>query len=531
MWTGRQTLSSIESAIAKLHGEEGQLDGALRSAVGDAERLRKERSDALRELARIKLDEMTAGKLVEQSRCRRTPRRADPRRLSHAHRRRHGAARGADEGGGGRGSRTPYRGRSGGSCARGGRQPARAGRGKRAGDGGVARGQDGAGRGRGRRRRGREEGRCLRSRAGAKQKPYDDDALFAYLWRRRFGTREYAGTGIAKTIDRMVAEFVGFTDARPNYAALIEIPLRLREHATAKRAALEQPQGVLSAIERRAMLAAGVEAKEKALAEARHRLAVLDDTVEKKHGLLREVDQSRAALVAGDTNPAYNEALSTIAAADSKDDLRTLYMEARRTPTTADEAVVRRLETIDATIGKTDGEIARLRSAMVELSASPRRGRAGSRQVPQDGLRPPANHLRERGCHQRYAGQHPGRCGAQRRAVGAAAPGLQVETDAGQSGFRRGKLPVSVPPARWLVGQRQLAGRQLARAVEPRQLVARPRLALGRRRFHDRRLVLILRGSGPELHRPAKLPPVIPASMVRAHSARSSRAGTSNDAM
>src|SRR6185295_14748387 len=64
MWTGRETLSSIESAIAKLHGEESQLDGALRSAVGDAERLRKERGDALRELARVKLDEMAAGRLV-----------------------------------------------------------------------------------------------------------------------------------------------------------------------------------------------------------------------------------------------------------------------------------------------------------------------------------------------------------------------------------------------------------------------------------------------------------------------------------
>jgi hypothetical protein len=64
MWTGRQTLVSIESAIAKLHGEEGQLDQALRSAVGDADRLRKERSQGLRELARIKLDEMTAGRFV-----------------------------------------------------------------------------------------------------------------------------------------------------------------------------------------------------------------------------------------------------------------------------------------------------------------------------------------------------------------------------------------------------------------------------------------------------------------------------------
>ena len=64
MWTGRQTLASIESAIAKVHGEESQLDRALRSAVDDTERLRAERSQGLRELARIKLDEMTAGRLV-----------------------------------------------------------------------------------------------------------------------------------------------------------------------------------------------------------------------------------------------------------------------------------------------------------------------------------------------------------------------------------------------------------------------------------------------------------------------------------
>src|SRR5262249_49484322 len=154
----------------------------------------------------------------------------------------------------------------------------------------------------------------------------------------------------------------------PNYAALIEIPLRLREHATAKRAEVDAPQSALAAIERRAMVAAGIEPKETTLAEARHKLATLDDTLEKKRALLRSVDEARAALVAGDSNPAYNEALSTIVAADSKDDLATLYMEARRTPTTADEAVVRRMETIDAAVAKTDTEIADLRKAMVELS-------------------------------------------------------------------------------------------------------------------------------------------------------------------
>lgn len=45
MWTGRQTLGSIEGAIAKLRGEESQLDGALRSVMAEAERLRRDRRD------------------------------------------------------------------------------------------------------------------------------------------------------------------------------------------------------------------------------------------------------------------------------------------------------------------------------------------------------------------------------------------------------------------------------------------------------------------------------------------------------
>ena len=53
--------------------------------------------------------------------------------------------------------------------------------------------------------------------------------------------------------------------ARPNYAALIEIPLRLREHATAQRAAVAEPQAALADIERRAMLELGIDAKERAL--------------------------------------------------------------------------------------------------------------------------------------------------------------------------------------------------------------------------------------------------------------------------
>ena len=171
-----------------------------------------------------------------------------------------------------------------------------------------------------------------------------------------------------RIVDGLVADFIGYSNARPNYAALIEIPLRLKEHATARREAAADPQALLAQIERRALLEAGVDAKEQILAEARHKLAVVDDTVEQKSEMLRKADEARAALVAGDSNPVYNEALTTIASADTGDSLANLYAEARRTPTDADEALIAQLESIDAKITRTEAEIANLRRAAVDLS-------------------------------------------------------------------------------------------------------------------------------------------------------------------
>jgi len=236
MWTGRQTLTSIESAIAKLHGEEGQLDQALRSAVGDADRLRKERSDGLRELARIKLDEMTAGRLVGKLDAgeRRAMQILDDYRLrmaavteqratllkevASAEAERHTAAAAVEAAleavdtlrvqAEVKVQTTPEW-----LAAKTRRDEAEA----------VATEAE-------------KKAAASEAELGAKKKPYDDDPLFAYLWRRRFGSAAYGAGRIVRAIDRMLADFIGFGDVRPNYAALIEIPLRLREHATVRRA-------------------------------------------------------------------------------------------------------------------------------------------------------------------------------------------------------------------------------------------------------------------------------------------------------
>src|SRR6185295_11840076 len=366
MWTGRQTLASIEDAISKLHGEQSQLDQALRSAVGETERLRSERSHGLRELARIKLDEMAAGRLVGNLDAgeRRARQILDDYRLritaaaeqcsalqkevTQAEAARHAAAAEVE-----RALDVVEHDRA---EAEARVQATQAWRDtKEARDKAEAVAAEAE-----------KKAAASEAELGAKKRPYDEDPLFAYLWRRRFGTGQYLGGHIARMLDRMVAEFIAYDGARPNYAALIEIPQRLREHAAGQRQAVQAPQAALVETERHAMIEAGVDTEEKILAEARHKMAVIDDTVEKKREMLRKVDEARAALVTDNSDPAYNEALSTIAAADAADSIANLYAEARRTPTPADEAVVGRIEEIEQNIAKTETEITGLRREALE---------------------------------------------------------------------------------------------------------------------------------------------------------------------
>jgi hypothetical protein len=98
------------------------------------------------------------------------------------------------------------------------------------------------------------------------------------------------------------------------------------------------------------------------------KLAAADKAVEEKQGELRKLDEERGALVTDSLSPAYEEALATIALADSKDQLAALYLEARRTPTAADDAIVHKIETIDAAVSKADAEVAGLRSTAKDLA-------------------------------------------------------------------------------------------------------------------------------------------------------------------
>jgi regulator of replication initiation timing len=368
MMTGRQALGSIESAIGTLYREESELDTSLRSAVGEAERLRKERVDTLRELARVKLDEMAAGRLVDNLDAgeRRAVHILDDyrRRIAGVTERRDALIK---EAASAKAERD--------AAAKEVEEALAAVEALRAEvevkvQGEPAWQQAKAATDQANAVASEAEKKAANSEAelGAKKRPYDDDPLFVYLWQRGFGTRRYHSSNLVRLVDRMVADFIGFGEVRPNYAALIEIPLRLREHATAKRAEADERLAALSDIERRALVAAGIEPKEQTLAEARARLATADAALEEKLTQLSQVDAERNKLVAGGTNPAYEEALAAIAASDARDQIATLRLEAKRTPPLDDDAIVKDLEGLDGRIAKADAEVAGLRKTAKELA-------------------------------------------------------------------------------------------------------------------------------------------------------------------
>ena len=78
---------------------------------------------------------------------------------------------------------------------------------------------------------------------------------------------------------------------------------------------------------------------------------------------LQALDEERDALVAGVNDAAYSEALHTIATADAQDYFETLVTEARRTSTSADDAIVRRIGELNDRLGRLDTEVAELRKS------------------------------------------------------------------------------------------------------------------------------------------------------------------------
>jgi hypothetical protein len=176
-----------------------------------------------------------------------------------------------------------------------------------------------------------------------KGKPYRDDPLFMYLWEAGYGTASYRANNLFRYLDGMVANLVGFQKARPNFAMLNEIPLRLREHAERQIANAKAAGAEVDALEMAAIDDAGGKPMRDAMEASQQKIDALDAKIVATEDRRDEAAKSLGQLSQGG-NPAFEGALSELATALGREDMQTLLAEARRTRTGQDDTIVAQID-------------------------------------------------------------------------------------------------------------------------------------------------------------------------------------------
>ena len=172
-----------------------------------------------------------------------------------------------------------------------------------------------------------------------KRKPYEADPLFMYLWNRSYKSSDYKATGLVRMLDDWVAGLVRYADARANYAMLTEIPVRLRAHADdlAQRAQIERARLEEMEADRIRTLAGGDLFAE--LRAARDRQDSHNKELEAVTSELRETGNQLHVYAKGE-DQSFKSAVGAYAKFLEQENIVRLMSEAYRTATSEDDRIV-----------------------------------------------------------------------------------------------------------------------------------------------------------------------------------------------
>ncbi len=212
--------------------------------------------------------------------------------------------------------------------------------------------------------------KTLQAEADREQKgrPYRDDPLFMYLWERSYGTKNYRANNLVLYLDGLVAGLVGYPEARPNFAMLNEIPLRLREHAERQQQKAEAAVAEVVALETAAVDAAGGKPIREALEKARARMAAIDAEVLELEDARDAAAKEQHELAQGN-DPAFAGAVGAVAEGLARADLQTLLAEARATRTPEDDAIVKQIDDARSRIAEEEEETRDQKARLKTLAA------------------------------------------------------------------------------------------------------------------------------------------------------------------
>lgn len=178
-----------------------------------------------------------------------------------------------------------------------------------------------------------------------KGRPYEDDPLFMYLWNCGFGTAAYNSSGLVRFLDRWVAGLIGYAEARPMYAMLLQIPERLSEHAERLAAEVGNARAAYDAALDKARRKHGAQKVFTARDEARDALAALDAEIAAENGKRSGLEAERQAVL-DDGGGGRDAALKLMQDTLRSTSLRELHRIALLTPMPEDERIVEAIDDI-----------------------------------------------------------------------------------------------------------------------------------------------------------------------------------------
>ncbi|MGB7932342.1 MAG: hypothetical protein WCH04_08960 [Gammaproteobacteria bacterium] len=196
-----------------------------------------------------------------------------------------------------------------------------------------------------------------------KGRSYRDDPLFMYLWERHYGTPQYHAWPVTRWLDSRIARLVGYEDARANYARLQEIPVRLREHAEAKKRDAEAAFAVLRELDEKARQLDGVVALEAARDEEQATLDAVDARIEEAAGRYRQLLERKEVFTRGEDEH-YRKAVDYVASELRREEMRELRRDAMATPFPDDDLIVNRLFEREQQVQQLETSLNELKTAL-----------------------------------------------------------------------------------------------------------------------------------------------------------------------
>ena len=176
----------------------------------------------------------------------------------------------------------------------------------------------------------------------SKGKPYQEDAIFMYLWQRRYMTPDYRANRIIRSLDNWVARLIDYEQNRTDYHMLNELTVRLREHADQAAEEAKRQQQALQALERQAAEKDGVGTLQTALEKAEAHLQQINEEIETHEKKYQQLLEQKTGFSAGEDEHTQ-KAVEILAAELKREDTIELYRQAQATPRPEDDVIVMQL--------------------------------------------------------------------------------------------------------------------------------------------------------------------------------------------